>query len=389
MNTKLKKILIIIITILIIALVGFLVYNFFIKKPGEEEYIPGEFPEGEEGEYIPSEEEGFAPQQAIKIKAISQEAVLAPTLTADKKGVIYYSRSNGNVWQSDFDGSNLAPVSDVVLDSLVKILWSPDKNKVISIFQDALENISKYFYSYETGKALPLNKYTNYIAWAPDGSKIAYQYQNEFTDENNISISNPDGSGFSVILKTRMKDLIVEWPKGTEIFLREKASGLVQGSLYSLNTLTKTFTKIISDIYGFSVEWSPDGNKILYSQTSPNGKNITIFTADRSGSNQKTTEVKTLAEKCVWSQDPRIIFCAIPKNINEANILPDDFYKGTFLANDEFWKINVENGEKNKILEDSQMIETYDATNLFLSPEEGYLFFINKVNGLLYSIKLE
>lgn len=388
MNTKLKKISIIILIILIIGLIGFLIYNFLIKKPGEEEYVPGEFPEGEEGEFIPEGEEEFAPQPEAKIKAISQETVLAPTLTADKKGVIYYSRSNGSVWQSDFDGSNLTQVSDVVLDNLVKILWSPDKNRVISIFQDALENISKYFYSYETGKALPLNKYISYIAWAPDSTKIAYQYQNEFTDENNISIANPDGSGYSVILKTRMKDLIVEWPKGTETFLREKPSGLVQSSLYSLNSLTRAFTKIISDIYGFSVKWSPDGNKILYSQTSPNGKDITIFTADRGGSNQKTTKVSTLAEKCVWSQDSRVIFCAVPKNIEIAGILPDDFYKGTFLANDEFWKINITTGEKIKILEDSQMIETYDANDLFLSPEEGYLFFINKVNGLLYSIEL-
>ncbi|MBA7639710.1 hypothetical protein ES703_47370 [subsurface metagenome] len=95
-----------------------------------------------------------------------------------------------------------------------------------------------------------------------------------------------------------------------------------------------------------------------------------------------------MAEKCVWSQDPRIIFCAVPKNINDARILPDDFYKGTFLADDDFWKINIETKEKIKILEDWDMIETYDAVDLFLSPQESYLLFINKVNGLLYSIEL-
>jgi len=186
-----------------------------------------------------------------------------------------------------------------------------------------------------------------------------------------------------------MKDLIVEWPKGEEIFLREKPSGLVQSSLYSLSPLTKAFTKNISDIYGFSVKWSPDGSKILYSKTNSNGKNIVVFTADRTGSNQKTANVSTLAEKCVWSQDPRIIYCAVPKNINDANILPDDFYKGIFLANDEFWKINVINGDKTKLLDDSQLIEIYDATDLFLSSQESYLFFVNKINGLLYVIELD
>jgi hypothetical protein len=394
MNTKLKKLLIILVIIIIIALVGLLVYNFFIKKPEAEEFPPGRFPPGEEGEVIPpgeepEEEKELVPEPVLKIKAISKEAVLAPTLTADEKGVIYYLRSGGIIWQSNFDGSNLSQVSDAILENLVKIIWASDKDKVISIFQDSLENISKYFYTFETDKALPLNKYINYIAWSADNSKIAYQYQNEFTDENNISTSNPDGSNYSNIIETRMKDLIIEWPKGIEIFIREKPSGLVQSSLYSLNPYTKDLTKIISDIYGFSIKWSLHGSKLLYSKTSPSGQNITIFAADRTGSNQKSINISTLVEKCTWSQDPRLIFCAIPKNIEDAGMLPDDFYKGTFLADDEFWKINIETGEKTKALEDNQILETYDATDLFLSPQEDYLFFVNKVNGLLYSIELD
>lgn len=387
MNTKLKKILIIIITILIIVLIGFLFYNFFIKKPEPIEYGPGEFPEGEKSEFIPEQEE-FVPQAEVKIKSISKDPVLSATLKPDKKGVIYYLRSNGNVWQSDFNGDNLFQVSDSVLDNLIKIIWSPDKNKVINIFQDILGNISKYFYSFETGKALPLNKYINYISWSSDSNKIAYQYQNEFTGDNTINIANPDGSSYSVILNTRMKDLIIEWPKGEGIFLREKPSGLVQSSLYSLSPLTKAFAKIISDIYGFSIKWSSNGDKILYSQTDSKGKSITIFTVDRNASNQKSAKISTLAEKCVWSQDSRIIFCAVPKNIKDADILPDDFYKGTFRGDDEFWKINIETNDITKLLDESQLTETYDATNLFVSPKEDYLFFINKINGLLYSIEL-
>ena len=386
MNTTLKTVLITLVVVLIIGLIGFLVYNFFIKKPGDE-YPLGEFPEGEESEFIPPEDE-LVPEAELKIKAISQEAVFSPTLTSDRTGVIYYTRANGNIWQSDFDGSNLTQVSDSVLENLIKVVWSTDKKGAITIFQDPLGKISKYFYSHETEKALPLNKYIDYIAWSPDAAKIAYQYQNEFTDENNINTSNPDGSSPSTIIRTRIKNLVVEWPKGGEIFLREKPSGLVQSSLYSLSPLTKAFTKVISNIYGFSIKWSIEGNKLLYSKTNSNGKDIVILIANRNGSDQKTTKVSTLAEKCVWSQDPRIIFCAVPKNINDARILPDDFYKGTFLADDNFWKINIETGEKIKILEDWDMPETYDAVDLFLSPQESYLLFINKVNGLLYSIEL-
>jgi Tol biopolymer transport system component len=389
MNTKIKKILIILIIILIIIFAGLLIYNFLIKKPGAEPNGGSGFPQGGEGQEANQNNEPLIPQPERKIKALSSEPVLAPTLTADKNEIIYYSRENGNVWQVGFDGASPTKISDAALDNLVKILWSPLKNKAISIFVDNSDNISKYFYDYSTKKALPLNKYINYIVWSPAGNKIAYQYQNDFTGENNISISNPDGSGFVQLLKTRMKNLNLEWPKGIDIFLWEKPSGLVQSPLYFLSSTTKSFNKIISDIYGFSPKWSPNGEKIIFSRTDSKGKNISIFSADKSGSNQKPTGATTLTEKCAWSQDPRIIYCAIPKNIEEAVVLPDDFYKGTFLSDDDFWKINTETNEKTKIIEDSELLETYDAYELFLSPQENYLFFVNKTNGLLYSIKLE
>lgn len=386
MNTKLKKILIILIVILIIVLAGLLIYNFLIKKPaqpGEGGNLPGAGEQGP-GEQPPIDQ----PQPEAKIKAISQEPVFSPTITSDKNQVIYYSRSNGNVWKSDFDGNNLSQVSDANLDNLIKVVWSPDKNNVITVFQDNLENISKYFYSHVTKQVLPLNRYINYITWSPDSKKIAYQYQNDATGINTINTSNPDGTKYNVVLNTRMKNLIVEWPQGTDIFLREKPSGLAQSSLYSINSVTKTFNKIISDVYGFSVKWSSKGDKILYSKTNQNGRNIGIFAADRNGTNEKAAEATTLVEKCTWSQDIRYAYCAIPKNIIDAKILPDDFYKGTFVGDDGFYKINVEISEKTNLFEGKTINGTYDATDLFLSPNEDYLFFINKGDGLLYSIEL-
>jgi hypothetical protein len=393
MNTKLKKIIIIVIIILVIILIGLLVYNFVIKKSttqpnSNNTNLPTNGQNNNSNNNQQNNNDNNMSQAQPKIKAISTDPVFSPTVTSDKKQVIYYLRSNANVWQSNFDGSNLSQTSTVNLDNLVKVIWSPDKSKVITIFQDNLENINKYLYDYATGKSSPLNKYLNFIAWSPDSKKIAYQYENDATDDNNISTSNPDGSKFATLLKTRMKNLIVEWPQGLDVFLREKPSGIATSTLYSLNSSSKSFNSVIANVYGLSIKWSTKGDKILYSKTNSSGKNIGIYIANRNGTNEKSANISTLAEKCTWSQDIRYVYCAIPTNIAEAKVLPDDFYKGTFIGNDQFYKINTETGEKTNILEGETVNTTSDASELFLSPNEDYLMFINKGDGLLYSIKL-
>ncbi len=397
MNTRFKKILIVLIVILILVLAGLLVYKFFFKKISPESGGTGQFPSG--GQLPPGQQPGqpgeepgtggqVIPQAEQRIKAISQEAVYSPTITNDKTQVTYYLRSNGTIWQSNFDGSNLSQTSNNALENLAGVLWSGEKNKTIIIFQDGIGNITKYFYDLSNNKAGLLNKNIQDITWSFDGKKIAYQYYNEATKDNTITVSNPDGSNYSMILKTRLKNLLINWPKGTEIYLQDRPSGIAPSSLYSLNPNTKSLSEIFSDIYGLNVKWSPNGNKILYSKTVSGGKSIVLYVADRNGSNEKSTGISTLIEKCAWPQDLRYLYCAIPKNINEAEVLPDDFYKGVFLSDDDFYKINIETGEKIKLLEDSQLKEIYDTNDVFLSPQEDYLFFINKVNGLLYSIRL-
>lgn len=391
MNTKLKKILIIIVIILVLALAGLLIYNFVIKKNTTPIDNNGNLPGGQSNvdnnqNQNPGNNEQPASEQ--KIRAISTDPVLSPTINNAKTKVIYYSKINGNIIQSDFNGLQKEIVTDTNLDNLVKVIWSPDKNKTLTIFQDNLENVSKYYYSLSDKKSFPLNKYITYISWSSDSSKITYQYQNNTTDENTINTSNPDGSKYSAILKTRMKNLIVEWPKGSTIYLREKPSGLAKSNLYSLNSLSRAFNKTMSDIYGFSLKWSPTGNKMLYSKTNSEGKNIDLYVANSNGSGEKALNIQTLVEKCAWSQDIRYIFCAIPQNIADAKTLPDDFYKGTFIGNDGFYKINTDTGEKTNLLEGENMNESFNAEELFLSSNEDYLFFVNKNNGLLYRIKL-
>jgi len=373
----LKRILIILIILLILVVGALGVYNFFIKEP-----IPSE-KESDSEEALNGEKDTSVSQ--ADIKTISQEPILNPAIEGQK--VKYYLKSNGNVFESNFDGSDKIRISSNVLQNLLKVLWSQNKDKVIAIFE---ENglIKKYFYDYNTGNSVLLDHDISYLSWSPEQDKIAYQYYNPQTEDNNISIANSDGSEWNNIFQTRMQNLIVEWPNSSQISIRTRPSGLAQSVVYTIEIDSNNLQKIIEN-YGLTALWSPTGDKLLFSETNSQGKNLKLKIADLSNQAIKELNFVTLPEKCVWSQDNRTLFCAVPKEISDSVVLPDDYYKKSIYFADEFWQISLETEEAVKIyiLTDKDKI-TYDAIELLLSPSEDYLLFINRKNEFLYSLEL-
>jgi len=371
---SLKKIFIILIILLILVVGLLVVYNFFIKKeePNGSTITPGTS--------IPTT------LLTGPIQAISQEPVLDPII--DNQKVKYYSKNNGYVFESSFNGSEQTRLSSNILLDLLKVLWSPNKDKVIAIFEkDGL--LGKYLYDYDTGVSTSLDRNIRWLAWSPIEDKVVYQYYNPQTEDNNISLANPDGSQWTNILTTRMKNLIVEWPNSEQITIRTKPSGLAQSVVYTIDLATGDFQKIISETYGLTALWSPLGDKLLFSETNNQGKNLKLKIADLAKSTTGELSFVTLPEKCVWSQDNRTLFCAVPKNIPDSTTLPDDYYKKQVSFTDEFWAINLDTQETIRIfIPENEGTATYDAKQLLLSPLEDYILFINQKDDLLYSLEL-
>jgi len=403
MNTK--KIFIIVAILFVLSLGSLLVYNLFFKDttaPGDQsgalpsspstrggESPTASLPSGSSSNQTGSGTGGGTQKDlsSLKIKPISQEKVLAPTIGIDGKTVKYFSRTNGNIYESNFDGGGLKKISSVNLNNLIKAIWSPDKEKIIGIFSEK-EKIKKYFYDYVSNQTAIYNEGINYLAWSPDSKKIAYHFLDPQGGQNNISLANPDGTNWKNIFKTRLDNLIVEWPTKDKISLRLPPSGLAQGVLYALNAESGDFFKVISDAFGLYIKWSPKGDKILFSSTNSRGKNPALSLSDEKGANFKDLKIGGLADKCAWSKDDKTIFCALPQEISQNATWPDDYYKGLVILSDDIYKINLETEQKTKIVGSSDAV-SYDAQELFLSPKEDYLFFINRSDGLLYSLKTQ
>lgn len=375
-----KKIIIIAVALLILLLIGaYVFYMLFYRQTTSS----GSGSKQNNGSTIV-----IKPGLANGPVPLSQEKVLAPTIDSSGKKVEYYSKNQGNMYKVNFDGSNLSRVSSANLAGLLQILWSPNKEKIVGIFQEN-NATTKYLHDYQNGTSIRLNEKIDQVAWSPDDNRIVIQSFSPDANNNVISIANADGSNLKNIFQTRIKDLVLEWPMADKISVRTKTSGLSEGLLVTINPDSGIFSDVLHGIYGLNARWFPLGNKILYSATDSEGKNIKLFAADQNGQNAKDVNLATLVEKCSFSQDNRTLFCAIPQRLSENAVWPDDYYKGLVTTEDTFWKINLDTGQKTQIFGSGINARAYDAADPFLSPQEDYLFFTNKKDGLLYSLKIE
>ncbi|MFC1595274.1 hypothetical protein ACFL3E_02515, partial [Patescibacteria group bacterium] len=167
--------------------------------------------------------------------------------------------------------------------------------------------------------------------------------------------------------------------------LKTKSSALAPGFIATLN-LSGVMEILIPEKNGLDILWSPDASMFLYSETKNLGESMDVWlTKTKTPQDGEKLGFKTLAEKCMWSkEDTEIIFCAVPK-ILPSYVIPDNWWMGDFFFEDRLWKINTVTGEVKIILNE----ESFDIIDLFSSVNEDHVFFINKKDSTLWSLKLE
>jgi DNA-binding beta-propeller fold protein YncE len=76
---------------------------------------------------------------------------------------------------------------------------------------------------------------------------------------------------------------------------------------------------------------------------------------------------------------------AVPQEISSGQY-PDDWYQGLVTFNDSFWSIDTAQNSTTNIVSPSQK---FDARDLLVSPDGAYLYFINKIDGTLWSYRMD
>lgn len=324
----------------------------------------------------------------------------------------WIDRGTGHVYQAYSDNTDIDEISNTTIPMIYESYWNnpatafifqslADNSEAVTTFYAALtanaastastssSTIQSTQYSL-TGSPLPSG--TLAIAASPAGGKSGNQVFTLVADGNGGSvgyISNFDGSKKTEIFDTPLRQLNAQWPATNTIALTTKGTSSGAGFLYFVNPKTGTFTKVIGGMDGLATLVNANATEVLYSHTSGTGTGITTSVYDITTNQNQDLPFDTLAEKCVWSRlQTNDLYCAIPATIPSANY-PDAWYQGTISFNDSIWEIDTITGDVHELIDLSKPAgEPIDAEDLQLSPNENFLYFVNKKDLSLWSFDL-
>jgi len=431
MTEKTKKILIIVSFIILILFLAFLLYLIFFKEPAviepEEkeptaEVLPRlpvsrgewermtvseriqqdlpliEWPEEDllhteailiEAEIIAAQIDEVAQGRKTWVSPVIIDPVMAATISASGDTSIYYDPKTGYFYETDYLG-NKTLMSDQIFYNVQNINWAPSKDRAIIEYPDGF----KVVYDFNKEKQYTLPNNWEDFSWDPAGNRIAFKATSRYSENNWLSISSSDGSRAKPIehLGDNADKVTMSWSPNNQV-IAFSATGDPRGAweqdMLLIGQNNENFKSLIIDGRDFEPQWSPQGNKLVYSVYSAEFDYqprlyIVDGQIDNPGANKKVLNLITWAHKCIFNNDGSSLYCAVPKELPEGAGLVKELAEG---IRDDFYKINTETGGISFLAEGA--MGGYNVESIYVSEDEDFLYFTDADSHRLRYIRLK
>lgn len=390
---------IIIIMAIIVLILGVLAAVFLRSKNGgvdTDTFVGGFFPESGSGDIKVISPSLFGRNNLISGKnfvltKLSLASVSGATYARGR--VVYVDRATGNIYEINPDGEERNRVSNTTIPKIFETHFSASGDNFILRYlssDNGDESVRNFLAGFggviSTSTAISIDGIflpsdISSVAISPQEDKIFYTYkQGEYTIGITADFHDKKQKQ---IFSSPFGEWSVLWPSKNIITLLTRPSGKADGFFYSLDVKTGKFTKILGKIDGLDAKMDASGENVIYSEAGQNSVKTGVYNLKKNEKNEFS--LSTLAEKCVFSNTSAYVYCAVPISLPVA-LYPDEWYQGLVSFSDIIWRIDLSD-MSTEIL--SGIENDFDATNLFLSSNEDYLFFINKKDSSLWSLRVK
>jgi len=410
---RLKKPLLILGFLILVALVGYLIWRLFFRPepitlpgtdtPGmsgnlptagpnastsEEITGPGNFPIGSEsngtGAPNPNEPNPLAVGGLTKTTLITDVPTLNPTLSSSG-GVQYYNKNDGHFYSLNADGEVVA-LSSKVFHDVDRVVWAPDKNQAIIEYPDG----NKILYNFQTEKQVTLPTHWEDFSFSPDSTQISSKSIGLDVENRWLMVSSSDGSKAQALenLGVNANTVISSWsPNNQTVAMYTKGVDFDRQEIFFVGLNGENFKSTIIEGRGLESQWSTSGDRLLYSvyHTRDNlNPRLWIVDAqgDSIGQNRQSLELATWASKCTFANNTEI-YCAVPDYLEQGSGLFPELADKT---KDSLYKIDLTTGSKKLIAVPDG---TYNISQIMVPSSENYLYFTDKTTQQIYQVQLK
>ncbi len=375
-----KKIFFISLSLFAISLLLWGVYNLSFKsrQPASEKAN-----QSSSSSNIPSPE-----INSPKISVVSSQPVLAPALSSDGNKIRYFSKDTGQAFQIDLDGENKEILLLEETAGLSGVSWSYDFSKALLKKTNIQGKINFSLYDFSEKKFTRLNENVDEIAWQTNANRIFYKYFDPKSRIGTLNVSDPDGKNWKKLTDISYRYIsISQIPKTGLISFWNSGWAYNETLFQSIPVVGGEIKTLLRGKFGADYLWNNSGNRVLVSHSDSNGGHkMQLAVMNNNGGEYKNLEIPTFISKCVWSENNKTVYYALPGGIPDNSILPNDYKSAKFNTTDTFWKINLETGEKSRLLELGDITGKFDADQMFLNQDESLLFFVDRIDKKLYQI---
>lgn len=325
-----------------------------------------------------------------RLVQLTREAVVGPATVRGEEKVKYFKRATGHLYQIDQEGRTPEErLSNLTIAGANDAMWSPNKNHaVVNFLTDS--TLKHFAISYQATSSRGEGVASQGVFLPAEVADVVFSYKDERMayllptgTVSTLFVASSDGSGQKGIFTTPLSQLNIMWA-GDDISIAEKSSGLAPSFLQRV-ALNGSSRVIARDIEGLDIQWNAQGTFAIISRTSLRGRNLATQIINTKGEIIAQMPFATMGSKCAWSRlEEETVYCAAPRALPPATY-PDAWWQGVVSFSDDLWRAHVTSGEADHIFSERD----FDMVNLFLSEAEDRLFFLNKKDSTLWTLRLE